>query len=263
MDTVLRMEQLQKLDRNSYAPRYAQLVRILQGRIASGELRPGDRLPSEAQLCKQHRVSPMTVRRAINILSQLGIVVTSQGRGTFVNSIQFWAATFCLDGLQHVLEDEKGTTVKILEASIRLADERVAGELAIRTGQRTIYIRRLIYSQAKPFIYHREYVIYDPKRPIVESEMNVTSLKGLFERVGDSTLKRSTLTIEATVLKEEEAELLESPVQAPAFRLEHIFYDFDDRPVSWGWFICPGDRLRFTTVVGIRDRSYVEDESRK
>lgn len=244
---------MRKLDRNSYAPRYAQLVHILQGLIASGELRPGDRLPSEAQLCRQHRVSPMTVRRAINILSQLGMVVTSQGRGTFVNSMQFWAATFRLDGLQQVLEDEKGTTVKILEASIGLADERVAGELAIRTGQRIIYLRRLIYYQAKPFIYHREYVIYDPKRPIVESEMSVTSLKGLFERAVDSPLKRSTLTIEATVLNEEEAGLLESTVQAPAFRLEHIFYDFDDRPVSWGWFICPGDRLRLTTAVGIRD----------
>jgi GntR family transcriptional regulator len=46
---------------------------------------------------------------------------------------------------------------------------------------------------------------------------------------------------------------LNSEQGAAAFRLEHTFVDFDDRPVSWGWFICPGDRLRFTATVGIPD----------
>ena len=40
---------------------------------------------------------------------------------------------------------------------------------------------------------------------------------------------------------------------AAALLLEHIFYDFDDRPISWGWFIAGSDRLRFTTTVGIQD----------
>ena len=57
--------------------------------------------------------------------------------------------------------------------------------------------------------------------------------------------------IEAAVLAKEEADILNTIEMHPAFRLEHIFYDFDDRPVSWGRFICRGDRLSFTTTVGI------------
>ena len=94
---------------------------------------------------------------------------------------------------------------------------------------------------------------YDPTRPIIEAEMEVTALRGLFSGGGGSDLKRGDLTIDATVLTEEEAALLHSEVGAPALRLEHIFYDFDDRPVSWGWFICSGDRLRFTATIGIPD----------
>ena len=56
------------------------------------------------------------------------------------------------------------------------------------------------------------------------------------------------------MLTEDEARLLKAPVAAAAFRLEHLFYDFDEQPVSWGWFICPGDRLRFTTTVGIQEQ---------
>ena len=67
-------EPIVTIDRNSYEPAYAQLVRILQGQIAAGMFRPGDRLPSEAQLCERYSVSPMTVRRVINILVDQGVV---------------------------------------------------------------------------------------------------------------------------------------------------------------------------------------------
>jgi len=248
------MRQMHKVDHDSYEPIYAQLVRILQEQITAGKLRPGDRLPSESQLCKHHGVSRMTVRRAINILVEQGVIITKQGQGTFIKPMQFWAATFSLGQLQNLLSDERVIRIKILEASINLAKGRVTHKMAIKRGQRILFIRRLILSQDKPIMYHREYLIYDPSRPIVESELEVTSLRGLFEGTGNSFIKRSLLSIESTVLKEEEAQLLKAPVATAAFNIEHLFYDFEDRPVSWGWFICPGANLRFTTIVGVHNR---------
>jgi DNA-binding GntR family transcriptional regulator len=248
------MKQMRKVDHNSYEPSYAQLVRIMQEQIATGRLRPGDRLPSESQLCEHHGVSRMTVRRAINILVEQGLVITKQGQGTFTKPMQFWAATFSLGQLQNLLSDERVIRIKILEASINLARGRVTHKMAIKRGQRILFIRRLILSQDKPIMYHREYLIYDPSRPIVESELEVTSLRGLFEGIGNSFIKRSLLSIEATVLKNEEAQVLREPRASAAFNIEHLFYDFEDQPVSWGWFICPGTHLRFTTVVGAHNR---------
>jgi DNA-binding GntR family transcriptional regulator len=239
------------IDRESYEPAYAQLVRILTGQIAAGVFRPGDRLPSEAQLCERYGVSPMTVRRVVNILADQGLVTTERGRGTFVRPLELGTATFDLDRLQQLFRDEDQSTVKLLETRITSATERVARKLIIEVGDRTVFIRRLIFRNKEPMLLHREHVIYDPSRPIVEAEMEVTALRGLFSGGGGSDLKRGDLTIEATLLTEEEAALLYSETGAPAFRLEHIFYDFDDQPVSWGWFICSGDRLRFTATIGI------------
>jgi len=240
------------IDRNSYEPAYAQLANILRRQIAAGVFRPGDQLPSEAQLCRRYGVSPMTVRRVINILADQDVVSAEQGRGTFVKPLDLGTAAFHLDELQRLFRDEERTKVKLLEVGIALADERTARKLAIKAGQRTVYIRRLISRQTEPVLYHREHLIYDPTRPIIEAEMEVTALRGLFNGSG-SALKRGDLTVEATVLTEEEAQLLQSLVMAAALRVEHIFYDFDDRPVSWGWFICPGDRLCFTATVGMQD----------
>jgi len=188
------------------------------------------------------------------MLVEQGLVITKQGQGTFVKAMQFWAATFDLGQLQNLLSDERGIRIKILEASISSARGRVTCKMAMKNGQRILFIRRLILSQDKPIMYHRECLVYDPSRPIVESELEVTSLRGLFEGTSNSSIKRSMLSIEATVLKDEEAQLLQAPVATAAFNIEHLFYDFDDRPVSWGWFICPGANLRFTTIVGAHNK---------
>lgn len=252
-DRNSNQEQLACIDRDAYEPAYVQLVNILRRQVAAGVFHPGDRLPSEAQLCDRYQVSPITVRRAINILSDQGVVSTAQGRGTFVRSLELVAATFHLRELQSFFSDEEHTTVKLLEARIVSAVERIARKLGIAAGERAIYIRRLLSLDGEPAVYHRQYLLYDPARPVVEAEMEVTSLRGLFEGTAGMALKRGELTIEATVMNEEDARLLQAPMPAAAFCLEHIFFDFDDRPVSWGWFICRGDRLRFATTIGVHD----------
>jgi len=247
----LTHEAIVAIDRNSYEPAYAQLVRILLGQIAAGVFRPGDRLPSEAQLCERYGVSPMTVRRVVNILASRGVVIAEQGRGTFVKPLELSTATFDLDSLRQLFRDDGGSRVKLSEVRITSATERTARKLDIDVGNRTVYIRRLIFQGEDPVLLHREHVIYDPARPIIEAEMEVTALRGLFSGGGESDLKRGDLAIDVTALTKIEAALLNSTTGVPAFRLEHIFYDFDDRPVSWGWFICTGDRLRFTATIGV------------
>jgi GntR family transcriptional regulator len=247
------LNQSASIDRNAYEPAYAQLVNILRQNMAAGYLRPGDQLPSEAQLCARYGLSPMTVRRAINMLADQGVVVAEQGRGTFVKPVALGAATFRLSVLQDLFNDTQHTTVSILEARIVRADERISRKLAIAVGQRTIYIRRLLRTDGLPALYHREYLIYDPTRPIVEAELEVTALQHLFNGAGETILKRGEISMEATILTDEEAKVLQAAQPIAAFCFEHLFYDFDERPISWGWFIGRADRLRFTTQVGLLD----------
>ena len=245
------LEQTASIDRGSYEPAYAQLVSILRNSMATGVLRPGDQLPSEAQLCDRYGISPMTVRRAINMLVDQGIVIAEQGRGTFVKPVAMGEASFQLRKLQDLFNDTEHTSVNVLEARIVTADERVARKLGIAMGQRTIYIRRLLRTDGLPALYHREYLIYDPTRPIVEAELEVTALQRLFSGAGETILKRGEISMDATLLDEEEARLLQVEQPMAAFCFEHLFYDFDDKPISWGWFIGRADLLRFTTQVGL------------
>lgn len=239
-----------KINRKSYEPAYIQLVRIVSRQIATGILQPGDQLPSEGQLCAQQKVSPMTVRRAINILVERGLVSTAQGKGTFVKPLDIGKAVFRLQELKEHWAQGGQTTIRLLEATIFSADQHVAEKLKISPGERAIHIRRLIFEKDIPAMYHREYLVYDPKRPLVEAQLQITSLEGLLQGESSEGLRRGNLTIEAVNLKEEDAKVLQMPTGSAGFCLEHIFYDFNDHPVSWGWFICRADRFKLTTRIG-------------
>lgn len=244
-------ESQETIDRDSYEPAYAQLASILRRQIASGLFRPGDQLPSEAQLCRRYDVSPMTVRRSINQLADQGVISTAQGRGTFVKPLELGAANFDLHKLQDLFSGDTATDVRLLDVRIVAADERTASRLNLNVGQNVIYMRRLLTKENEPVFYHRAYVVYDPRRPIVEAEMDVTSLQGLFTDSNNTLLKYGELTISAALMNEEEGKMLDTPLPAAAFYLGHLFYDFNDRPISWGWFIFRNDQLRFTTTVGL------------
>ncbi len=243
----------QTINRDSYEPAYAQLVRLLRRQISSGQFRRGDQLPSEAAICNRYGVSPMTVRRAVNMLLDQGLVTTVQGRGTFVKGLELGSSTFDLDDFQKLFRDEERAKVQLLTTRIVPASEDVAHAMAIPVGRRVIYLRRLLLKNDDPILCHEEHLIYDPMRPIVEAEMDVTSLHGLFSGTGETDIKKGLLVIRSALLDEENASLLRVQPSTPAFRLEHTFFDFNDHPVSFGYFIFSSDRLNFSAKVGIWD----------
>lgn len=65
-------------------PKYRKLASILRERIEGGEYADGAALPSEPQLAREHGMSRPTVVRALDLLRRDGLIVSEQGRGTFV-----------------------------------------------------------------------------------------------------------------------------------------------------------------------------------
>jgi len=65
-------------------PMYLQLIEQIRRRIAVGDWLPGQEIPSIRALAASTRVSVITVKRAFLELERAGLIVTRQGRGTFV-----------------------------------------------------------------------------------------------------------------------------------------------------------------------------------
>lgn len=238
------------LSARSRGPAYLLIADAISDRIASGAYRAGDQLPTEARLREEFGVSPMTVRRAVNILLDRGLVSTTQGKGTFVRPLDLTEAVFRLEEVTGGWLADSSVDVTLLEASIRPADAAVAEVLGLPSGTPTVFLRRLLSREGAPFAYQLEHVVYDEHRPLVEGQLKITSLDGLLRAAGGERLPRGWLRITAVGLDGEAAAMLQEPAGAPALRLEHVFQDFDGRPVSWGWFLCRADQFQLTTRIG-------------
>jgi GntR family transcriptional regulator len=72
------------VDPTSDVPIYLQIVERIKYLIATGDLKPGEQLPTVRQVAVELSVNPNTVARAYTELDREGIISTQQGRGTYV-----------------------------------------------------------------------------------------------------------------------------------------------------------------------------------
>jgi GntR family transcriptional regulator len=242
-----------RIDKGRFEPAYAQLAKILRKQIAEGVYQPGHKIPSESSISKTYGVSPMTVRQAIGVLTEQGILERIQGSGTFVKPLNLTESRFELDCLGEIFQDPETTKVRVLDLALTRADEETADKLRLSVGVRVILIRRLLLRRERPVMFHEGRVRCDPTQPVVEAELNLGPLSELFTGQSGGAAKKGELSMFPAILAEQEAALLGYPAGTPAFRLEYVVYGFDDVPFGWGWFLAPPDVLQMKTRLGLWD----------
>lgn len=152
-------------------PLWAQLKHLLGERIARGELKPHDRLPSEAELCRVHGVSRTVVREALNQLVSERRIYKMQGKGSFVSSprgqqdfvgsnVSF---TSDVEGAGHVV------TRRVLSLRLRAADAEDMRKLDMPEGGEVVELDRVLCVDGAP-------------RTLVVSVLNAAMTPGL-ERI--------------------------------------------------------------------------------
>ena len=93
---------------------FEQVAEQIEKRILDGELRSGDRLPTERDLAEQFHVSRTAVREAMKILAQKGLVDMRPGRGTIV-----------IDGAHEAMQDSIGLVMKLRLGEVGGSDNLV------------------------------------------------------------------------------------------------------------------------------------------
>ena len=192
----------------------------------------------------------MTVRRAIGMLLDQGAVSTTRGRGTFVQPLRLATATFDLSEFHDILA-EPGVTAKVrrgARAARRAARRRQPRSWrTARTSSPSAASCSAATSRSSTTASRSSTT---PRARPIESELDVTALRDMFEGGVGSGPKRGELILHASVLTEEEAGRLALSAGSAAWVLEHIFYGYDEKPISWGCFICRGDLFSFRASVG-------------
>lgn len=163
-------------------PRYLEIAEYLRRLV--GRLRPGDRLPSDAELCERFGVSRMTARQSVQLLANERLLVRRRGDGTFV------APRTVGRVLGSPISFTESMRVRGLRASSRLlqrgwlpAGPEDLAALRLRDGDRVVRVERLRMADEIPMAIERASIV-PQLAAVLDHDLEQESLHAVFERLG-------------------------------------------------------------------------------
>ncbi|MFP4408021.1 MAG: GntR family transcriptional regulator [Spirochaetaceae bacterium] len=201
--------------------RYRAIAETIREEIATGEYGPGDALPSQSVLAERFETTVTTVRQALRLLQEEGLLESLHGVGSFVSGLTDEHRALQLSSFSGALE-ASGIPVETRVIALRpkLTDPSVARWFATGEGQFAL-LERLRFVRGRPVIYQRSYV---PERYASVLE-NYTPEKGLYGELSRSLRRVIAVAeeeLEAVGLPEEVARLLKAEAGDPAFLSRRI-----------------------------------------
>jgi len=219
---------------------------VLRDRILSNALVRGSRLPTENDLARFHRVSRVTVRRALAELERERLIERRRSSGTRViyrpKSKPMMADISGV--LANLAEMGERTEIDLHEFRYLAPSASVAEALGLKPGvmvQRSVRVRSV---KGKPFSYLTAHVPEDIGRTYTKNELAMQPLLALLERSG-ANLERASQRIGAVLASPDVARRLKVPAWSPLIELVRVVFDRNDRGVEHLHALYRPDRYSF------------------
>jgi len=224
---------------------YYQLREDLAKKIANRDWKPGEKIPSEAELCEAYNVSRITVRKAIEDLVRSGQLIKQQGKGTFVTNVsmehklsKFYS--FSEELARHGMTER----AQVLSFDIIAATEDVSDKLSMQLNDKVYMVKRLRMADEMPYTVEISYIPYALCKGLTAK--NITQ-KGLYNsmRSLDVFPERIVEKIRAAVVSKADAGLMKVNPNAPAIKLERLTY-YGSLTIEYCVSIVRGDFFTYT-----------------
>jgi GntR family transcriptional regulator len=225
-------------------PLYHQIELDVRRQIESGAWKPGDQIPTEAELGTLYGTSRVTIRQAISNLVAEGRLVREPGRGTFVCEP---AVTAGPRGLTSFTEEMRGlgfrAASQLLDLRLAPAGDEVAQLLKIEPDGAVVVIKRLRLGDDRPVGLQTAYL---PARRFPDLERGSLAQGSLYAHLESHygvVPVGAEETFSAAPITGDSARLLQVSDGACGLRVERVTFD-GHGPFEYVASILRGDRYR-------------------
>jgi len=238
------------LDLKNDKPLYLQLAEAIKTRIAQNIWSLGMMIPSENELARDFNISVGTVKKALSVLVQEGVLFRRQGKGTFVASPDFsksFSRFFRYDWKGGESLETPGS--KVLSIEIIQPDRPVVEKLRLDQKQRVFRVKRVRTIQNKPFVIEDIYLPFDRFKGLDTMPLDERLLYPIYNESFSTPVIWADEYLQPATAGEADAELLGIHPGDPVMCVERIAYTYQDQPVEWRRSIGRGDIFRYHIVV--------------
>ena len=229
-------------------PRYVQLATTLLNEIQNGKFVIGGLLPTEHVLCQQFGVSRFTVREAIKLLVQQGLVTRQPGVGTRVQATAPTGQyTQTMSGLTDLQQYAVETTLQVSKQHVIELNLKQAQELDAARGETWLEIEGLRYAPGQPLPFAWTQVHIAPRfRALAGLQTQMDQpLYLLIEQQFGCRIQVVHQEIKAISLTADLAHQLKVPARSAGIWLQRRYMDTHDELVEQAINIHPADRFTY------------------
>lgn len=229
------------------APLYASLASLLEQDIRDGRFKPGSTLPSEKELTERHGVSRQTVRQALRMLRDQGLISSHPGIGTIVRQPAPQQDLFtAVNSTEQLLQFVGNTEMHRVSTQEVVLSRELASLIECRPGlhlSEVTFLRRTPGTPL-PMSFVR---IYVPLRfaPAQDTPQVISSpIYQNIERMFGVRVEEIRQDVTATVLDDELADVLQAKVGEAALQITRFYYDANQQMVQVTISYYPSSRYR-------------------
>jgi GntR family transcriptional regulator len=229
--------------------RYRQIADALREQVAAGDLAAGRLLPSESDLGRDYAASRITVRRALELLREEGLVDSRQGYGWFVAAAPVAQSLGRLGTIEAQLaESGRHSERRVLDFRFVAAPPRARDVLGV---DRVLEVRRLNVVDGVPWARVTVWCPADLASHLSLADVERTTFHDLL----DVELAGATQTIGADALSAADAEVLAVPAGSPVLVCERVTRSVAGDAVLLAEHVFPAHLTRFEVELTSLDRS--------
>jgi GntR family transcriptional regulator len=209
--------------------RYVQIAQYLRTLVSSGS--PGDRLPSDAELCERFGVSRMTARQAVGLLLSEGLLYRRRGQGTFVAArpVQRLLGS-PLSFTENMRRRGRRATSRVLRSEVATPSAEDVKALDLNEGDNVVVLERLRLADDTPMAIERA-VLVPELAPVLEEDLEQTSLHDAMEGIGRIPT-RAHAQVAARPAAADERILLKLPTGDALLCERRVITDQDGKPLE-------------------------------
>lgn len=229
--------------------RYGALAAALRARIVAGEWPPGSALPAEQTLSAEHGVALGTMRRALDLLAEQGLVERLHGRGTFVRQGLAGAPMFRF--FRFGAPGDEAPRSRILARDTLPAPAEAARALGCGPGEPLLRLRRLRSVGAQPALYEQIWLPLPLFAPLADGATDDWGdlLYPMFAQRCGVHVHRAVDTIGFGSLGAAEARALRLPAGHPGARVQRQAFDLAGRCVEWRSTVGDANAFHYTVSI--------------
>ena len=212
-------------------PRYIAIKSHILDAIEAGQMKPGDQVPSENQLALQHGVSRMTARRALSEMVDEGILMRSQGLGTFVSDHRPMSSMLEIKSIRDEIEQRGhrySNQIVLLET--READLNIAAHLSVSEGDEVFHSVIVHCENDLPVQYEDRWVNPQWAPDYLQSDFHAQTANYYLNLV--APLTQADHSVEAVIADGEIADALQIQTTEPCLKVTRRTYSSIHSPSS-------------------------------